>query len=187
MFATIKPILLFWVTPVIYFEVTHHFPNASAPQLSCIWKLYFSDNRTQCTLYVFHWFAEQQNFIQKTSSPKFPQSNGVEQISISYIKNALQKSNGSGNISYLALIAMRELSISISSINNPGKQYIYLYCTPFLILLNDKNVARQNSMQNRPHLIKSSKTYKEFDDLASTKQLLNYNEPMTSLPNELLQ
>ena len=42
-------------------------------------------------------------------------------------------------------------------------------------------------MQNRPHLIKSSKTNKELDDLASTKQLLNYNETMTSLPNELLQ
>ena len=36
---------------------------------------------------------------------------------------------GSGNISYLALLAMRELSISISSINNQVKQYLYMLYT----------------------------------------------------------
>ena len=85
-----------------YFELAQ-LPNLSASSHSVIThmriifarhdipKVAFSDNRPEYTSHEFEKFSKSWDFIHKTSSPEFPQSDGFVERAIQTIKKTLRK------------------------------------------------------------------------------------------------
>ena len=58
------------------------------------------------------WFAQEWVFKISTSSPHYPQSNGMSERTIQAIKNLLRKAEDTGNDPYIALLEYRNTSIT---------------------------------------------------------------------------
>lgn len=71
-------------------KLKHHFSVHGIPQ-----KLY-SDNGTQFTSQTFREFATHWEFVHVTSSPEFPQSNGLSEIAVRSAKRLLETSKRDG-------------------------------------------------------------------------------------------
>ena len=67
----------------------------------------FSDNGPQFSAAEFADFAQEYGFTHITSSPHFPQSNGLAEKAVSIMKNLLKKCQLSGDDPYLALLNYR--------------------------------------------------------------------------------
>lgn len=65
--------------------------------------IFMSDNGPQYSGYAFQEFARQYKFEHRTSSPKYPQSNGLAERAVRTVKQMLTKSSDP----YLALLAYR--------------------------------------------------------------------------------
>lgn len=74
-----------------------------------------SDNGSQYTSYRYKQFAKQWNFQHDTSSPEFPQSNGLVERTIQTIKKTLYKCKLDGSDPYLALLALRTVKNKTNS------------------------------------------------------------------------
>ena len=70
-------------------------------------KVVFSDNGLQYSSHEFNKFSKSWDFIHKTSSPEFPQSNGFVERAIQTIKKTLRKCREDGSDPYLAMVALR--------------------------------------------------------------------------------
>ena len=70
-------------------------------------EIVFSDNGPQYTAEAFEDFAKSYQFVHKTSSPCFPQSNGEAERAVRTVKNMLEKSSDP----YLALLNYRTTPI----------------------------------------------------------------------------
>ena len=60
----------------------------------------------------FHQFAKEWRFEISTSSPRYPQSNGMRERTIHTIKNLLRKACEDGNDPYIALLEYRNTPVS---------------------------------------------------------------------------
>uniref|UniRef100_A0A8C4RHI8 Gypsy retrotransposon integrase-like protein 1 n=1 Tax=Erpetoichthys calabaricus TaxID=27687 RepID=A0A8C4RHI8_ERPCA len=67
----------------------------------------FSDNGPQFTSLHFKNFAKEWDFVHQTSSPNYPQSNGLVERSIHTIKHLMKKSKESGSDFYKSLLIYR--------------------------------------------------------------------------------
>uniref|UniRef100_A0A8C4RPS8 Gypsy retrotransposon integrase-like protein 1 n=1 Tax=Erpetoichthys calabaricus TaxID=27687 RepID=A0A8C4RPS8_ERPCA len=67
----------------------------------------FSDNGPQFTSLHFKNFAKEWDFVHQTSSPNYPQSNGLVERSIQTIKHLMKKSKESGSDFYKSLLIYR--------------------------------------------------------------------------------
>ena len=70
-------------------------------------KVVFSDNGPQYSSYEFKKFSKSRDFIHKTSSPEFPQSNGFVERAIQTIKKTLTKCREDDSDPYLDMLALR--------------------------------------------------------------------------------
>ena len=70
-------------------------------------KVVFSDNGPQYSSHEFKKFSKSWDFIRKTSSPEFPQSNGFVERAIQTIKKTLHKCREDDSTPYLAMLALR--------------------------------------------------------------------------------
>ena len=70
-------------------------------------KVVFSDNGPQYSSHEFKIFSKSWDFIHKTSSPEFPQSNGFVERAIQTIKKTLRKCREDDSDPYLAMLALR--------------------------------------------------------------------------------
>jgi len=66
-----------------------------------------SDNGPQFSSECFCLFAREYGFSHTTSSPRYPQSNGMAEKGVRIVKNLLTKAIASGNDPYLALLSYR--------------------------------------------------------------------------------
>ena len=66
-----------------------------------------SDNGSQYTSREFREFAKIYNFIHTTSSPEYPQSNGLAERTIQTVKMTLKIARRCSEDPYLALLALR--------------------------------------------------------------------------------
>uniref|UniRef100_A0A3P9BS95 Integrase catalytic domain-containing protein n=1 Tax=Maylandia zebra TaxID=106582 RepID=A0A3P9BS95_9CICH len=82
-------------------KLKHHFSVHGIPQ-----KLY-SDNGTQFISQTFREFATHWEFIHVTSSPEFPQSNGLSERAVRSAKRLLETSKRDGTDFYLNLLHLR--------------------------------------------------------------------------------
>ena len=71
----------------------------------------FSDNGTPYASKEFERFSKQYGFEHKTSSPRYPRSNGHVERSIQTVKQVLTKAKESGADPYLALLSLRSTPI----------------------------------------------------------------------------
>ena len=69
-------------------------------------KVVFSDNGPQYSLHELKKFSKSWDFMHKTSSPEFPQSNGLVERSIQTIKKILRKCIEHDSDPYLAMLAL---------------------------------------------------------------------------------
>lgn len=67
----------------------------------------FTDNGPQFVNMSFKCFAEEWNFIHTTSSPHFPQSNGLVEKSVQTVKRLMYKAKDSGADFYQSLLVYR--------------------------------------------------------------------------------
>ena len=74
-----------------------------------------SDNGPQYASYQYRNFAKQWDFEHITSSPEYPQSNGLVERTIQTIKNTLRKCRDDESDPYLALLALRTAHNSTNS------------------------------------------------------------------------
>ena len=69
-------------------------------------KTLLSDNGPQSIANEYKQFAQTWDFEHKTSSPHFPQSNGLVERQVQTVKHTLKKAHESGQDVYLALLAL---------------------------------------------------------------------------------
>ena len=70
-------------------------------------KIVVSDNGPQFSSYGFATFAKQWDFKHVTSSPTYPQSNGMAERTVQTVKNLIKKTLQDGEDPYLALLNSR--------------------------------------------------------------------------------
>ena len=68
-----------------------------------------SDNATQYTSQHFKDFARQWDFTHVTSSPEFPQSNGLAERAVRSAKELMEKSHRDGTDAFLNLLNLRNI------------------------------------------------------------------------------
>jgi hypothetical protein len=71
-----------------------------------------SDNGPQYSCQDYKDFASKWGFQHKTSSPVYPQSNGLAERTVQTVKNLLQKAKASGEYPYLSLLSYRNTPVS---------------------------------------------------------------------------
>lgn len=69
----------------------------------------FSDNARQYTSQHFKDFGKQWDFIHATSSPDFPQSNGLAERAVHSAKQLVEKSHRDGTDVFLNLLNLRNI------------------------------------------------------------------------------
>lgn len=107
-----------------FFEVIN-IPNAKSETVINYTKSIFSrhgipsivisDNGPEFSSRRYKQFAKQWDFLHKTSSPEYPQSNGLVERTIQTIKQSLRKCYDDGSDPYLAMLALRT---SVNSTNS---------------------------------------------------------------------
>ena len=81
-------------------------------------KIVFSDNGPQYSSYQFKQFAQSWDFTHQTSSPNYPQSNGLAERNIQTVKQVLKKSREEATDPYTALLVFN--TTSDASGNSPA-------------------------------------------------------------------
>ena len=114
-----------------YFDM-HHLPDTKASTVikktKSIFARYgipeevFSDNGSQYSSRAYKDFAKQWNFTHTTSSPEFPQSNGLVERAIQTIKRTLIKCKETNSDPYLALLALKT---TINNTNTSPDQIMF--------------------------------------------------------------
>ena len=64
----------------------------------------FSDNGTQFSSHEFKEFARAWDFVHRTSSPEYPQSNGLVERNVQTVKRLWKKSKITGEDPYLTML-----------------------------------------------------------------------------------
>ena len=82
-----------------------------------------SDNGPQYSCQDYKDFASKWGFQHKTSSPVYPQSNGLAERTVQTVKNLLQKAKASGEDPYLTLLSYMNTTLSDA-------------CSPAKLLMN---------------------------------------------------
>ena len=72
----------------------------------------FSDNGPQFSCAEFAQFANTWGFVHSTSSPRYPQSNGLAEKAVQTAKRIVMKATASGRDPYIALLEYRTTPIS---------------------------------------------------------------------------
>lgn len=75
-------------------------------------EILYSDGATNFTSYKFKDFVNEWGFVHKTSSPTYPQSNGLAERYIQTVKNIFRKADYEKKDKYLALLEYRNTPIS---------------------------------------------------------------------------
>ena len=71
-----------------------------------------SDNGPQYASQEYEEFANTWGFCCNTSSPAYPQSNGLADRTVQTVKNLLEKAKASGEDPYLSLLSYRNTPVS---------------------------------------------------------------------------
>ena len=98
-----------------YFEVSHAREPVESPAVVNSIKIFsrhgipkelFTDGGPHFVAKKFKKFTKDWDFIHDSSSPHFPQSNGIVECTVQIIKNTLKKAHEANEDVYLALLAL---------------------------------------------------------------------------------
>ena len=70
-----------------------------------------TDNGPQYSFAAFQEFSRNYRFVQVSSSPLYPQSNGMSERTVQTVKDLLQKCKESGQDPHLAMLCLRTLLV----------------------------------------------------------------------------
>ncbi len=82
-----------------------------------------SDNARQYTSQQFKDFSKQWDFIHVTSSPEFPQSNGLAERAVCNAKQLMEKSHRDGTDVFLNLLNLRNIPRD-STLGSPAQRLL---------------------------------------------------------------
>ena len=91
-------------------------------------------------------FAQEWGFEINTSSPRYPQSNGMSERTIQTVKNRLKKAEDDGNDPYIALLEYRNTPVS-------GLQESPAQLLPYILVYKSNFLDVKMGSKNRPRLI----------------------------------
>lgn len=72
-----------------------------------------SDNGPQYSSQEFAIFAKEYDFIHATSSPRYPQSNGLAEKSVQIVKRIFEKAEVNGRDPYLGIFEYRTTPLEV--------------------------------------------------------------------------
>ena len=142
-----------------YFEVIQ-IPNAKSKTVINYTKSIFSrhnipsivisDNGPEFSSRRYRQFAKHWDFHHKTSSPEYPQSNGLVERTIQTIKQTLRKSREDDSDPYLAILALRT---SVNSTNSSAAFALFNRHPRTLIPRIDSTTTYQRQNDSHKHSI----------------------------------
>lgn len=106
----------------------------------------YSDNGPQFQSTYFKDFATNWNFEHKTSSPRYPQSNGLVERYVGIIKQMLKKCEYDGKDMYLALLEYRNTPIT-DKIPSPTELMYGMKIRGLLPTLNTRSAQNEQTQQ----------------------------------------
>ena len=127
-----------------------------------------SDNAGHFINSSFQLFAREWGFDHITSSPGFPQSNGLAERMVQTVKNTLKKSKDSGSDPYLALLCLRSTPID-GSLPAPSELLCGRKFKNNLVVKIKNNVTFSDEVQER--LLERQAQQKYFHDQNGVKEL----------------
>ena len=115
-------------------------------------KVVFSDNGPQFTAHEYKQFAKTWDFDHNTSSPHFPQSNGLVERKIQTVKRTLKKAQESGQDVHLALLTLN------TTPSRDGKS------PAFKLFNRNPRTPLPSIIPNKSHLIPTNHKIKQHHD-----------------------
>ncbi|XP_021369721.1 uncharacterized protein K02A2.6-like [Mizuhopecten yessoensis] len=128
-----------------------------------------SDNGPQYSSKEFRKFAEDWGFNHKTSSPHYPQSNGLAEKTVQTVKRMLEKALKDGRDPYLSFLEYRNTPTDTQS------------PTKLLMSRELRSVIPSTEKNLRPKTVSSYKTRKQRETTRS-KQSRHYEKSAKQLP-----
>ena len=119
-------------------------------------KAIFSDNGPQFTANEYKQFAKTWDFDHNTSSPHFPQSNGLVERKIQTVKRTLKKAQESGHDVHLALLTLT------TTPSHDGKS------PAFMLVNRNPRSPLPSIIPNKSHLIPTNHKIKQYHDRHAT-------------------
>lgn len=121
--------------------MTHHFSVHGIP---CTLLTY---NGPQFSSREFRSFAEEWNFHHVTSSPHFPQSNGLVENAVKQAKNLLAKCKRDGSDHLLGLLNVR--NVPRDQVLGSPVQYLMSHRSRYLLPVSCKKFLARTTLNNK--------------------------------------
>ncbi|XP_056106475.1 uncharacterized protein K02A2.6-like [Rhinichthys klamathensis goyatoka] len=128
----------------------------------------FTDNGPQFVNDSFQSFSKDWDFRHTTSSPYFPQSNGLVEKSVGVVKRLMQKANDYESSFYMGLLAYRSTPLECG--NSPA------------YLLMGRRLRSNLPMSEDLLVTEGSKKFREFKEQQKAKQKVYYDKGTHHLP-----
>lgn len=128
----------------------------------------FRDNGPQFVNASFQSFSKDWDFRHTTSSPYFPQSNGLEEKSVGVVKRLMQKARDGGSSFYMGLLAYRSTPLEC------GNSLAYL--------LMGRHLRSNLPMSEDLLMTEGSEKVKELKEQQKAKQKIYYDQGTHHLP-----
>lgn len=128
----------------------------------------FTDNGPQFSSESFRRFAEEWNFIHTTSSPHYPQSNGLVEKSVQTVKRLLYKAKDSGTDYYQSLLVYRTTPLECGM--SPAR------------LLMGRRLRSNLPIQEKLLKTKEGEKVKRYKEQQKSKQKFYYDRGTQNLP-----
>ena len=124
-------------------KLSTHFARHGIPEI------FVSDNAAQFASQEFKDFARDWDFEHSTSSPKYPQSNGLAEKTVQTAKKILTKAKEDGKNPLLALLEYR--CTPVDGLRSPAE---ILYGRQLRSILPSANHHLQQNLPNMPQIVK---------------------------------
>uniref|UniRef100_A0A3B3Q848 Integrase catalytic domain-containing protein n=1 Tax=Paramormyrops kingsleyae TaxID=1676925 RepID=A0A3B3Q848_9TELE len=148
-------------SPAVIRKLKRHFSVHGTPHTL------ISDNARQYTSQQFKDFAKQWDFIHVTSSPEFPQSNGLAERAVRSAKQLMEKSHRDGTDVFLNLLNLRNIPRD-PTLGSPAQRLLSRQ-TRSTIPVNSKLLAPspKHAQQVTAQLFHKRMTQKRYYDASS--------------------
>jgi len=146
-------------------KMSSHFARYGSPEIL------LSDNGPQYSSAAFSKFSDKWGFKHITSSPKYPQSNGLAERAVRTAKNILQKAMDSSTDPYVALLHYRNTPRD-SGLESPAQRFMSRMLRTQLPTVSEELEPRHDNMRVHQKLkARRNKQKVHYDRRAQRKEM----------------
>ena len=122
-----------------------------------------TDNRAQFASGEFQLFARSWEFVHRTSSPRYPQSNGKVENAVQTVKRLFKKCKDAGQSEFLALLDWRNTPTEGMS-TSPAQRLFGRRCKTLLPLSSELLEPHYDTKEDRQQVIRKKRQQKLYYD-----------------------